>query len=71
MQKLFKINIDKIQNVNDLKSDLSDKINKSINGLPVEIQLFFNQAKTIILFIYEFVSNKLITKAEIPDYQKN
>lgn len=69
LQKLFKIDIDKIQNINDLKNDLSAKINNSINGLPAEIQLFFNQAKTIILFIYEFVSNKLITKDEIREYQ--
>ena len=69
LQKLFKINIDDIENINHLKNELSSKIEKSANSLPNEIQLFFNQAKTIILFIYEFLSNKLITKDEIPIYK--
>ena len=69
LQKLFKVNIDNVDNINTLQNDLSKKINNSINNFPPEIKMFFSQAKTIILFIYEFISNKLITKTDISEYK--
>lgn len=58
--KLFKLNIDIIENRDELQDKLNNKTKIIKQKYPDEIFSFYNKGKTIILSIYDFVKNKII-----------